>query len=636
MHILRYLLIIPLFCFLQQHQLLAQKLQISDYEKKEVNIKMRDGVNLFTTIYSPRDKSKKYPILMTRTPYSVAPYGADTMRTSLGPNRYLMEDGYIFVYQDVRGRWMSEGKYDNMRPQEANTNKKKQKQIDESTDTWDTIDWMLKNIAANNGKVGQWGISYPGFYAAVGAVSNHPALAASSPQAPIADFFFDDFHHHGAYFLSYWLATAVFGYQKDAPTTERWYSMVDPKTPDAYQFFMDMGPLKNASKWYGEDNEFWQQLVSHPNYDEFWQKRNLLPHLRNIDHAVLTVGGWFDAEDLYGPLEIYKTIEKHNPKAVNKLVMGPWSHGDWARNTPQQRVGYINFGDSISDFYQKNIEYPFFTRHLKDATTTELPEAFVFDTGTKAWNRFSQWPPAQAETVKMYFGDKQQLSTAPSAAAGKGKAFAEFVSDPAKPVPYTDEIKVVFTPRAYMTGDQRHNARRPDVLVFETEPLAEAITLSGEMLARLMVSTDQTDADWIVKLVDVYPADHADDPKNPSHIKLGGYQQLVRSETFRGRFRNSYEKPEPFTPNKVTEVKFPLQDVLHTFKKGHRIMVQVQSSWFPLIDRNPQKYVPNIFEASEEDFVKANHRVYFSTEHLSYLQMQILPAGKKDGPAQKN
>lgn len=617
-----FLLLLALW--LLQLQGIAQTLTLNDYEKKEVYITMRDGVKLFTAIYSPKDKSRKYPFLMNRTPYSVAPYGEDTLRSSLGPSAYLMQDGYIFVYQDVRGRWMSEGSYDNMRPQLPTTDKKKQKGIDESTDTWDTIDWLLKNVKGNSGKVGQWGISYPGFYTAVGAASNHPALVASSPQAPIADFFFDDFHHHGAYFLSYWLATSVFGYQKEGPTKERWYTMVDPQTPDAYQFFMDMGPLKNASKWYGEDNEFWQQLAEHPNYDSFWQKRNLLPHLRQIDHAVLTVGGWFDAEDLYGPLQIYKTIEKHNPKATNKLVMGPWSHGDWARNTPQQRVGYIHFGDSLSDFYQKNIEFPFFTRHLKRTQAPELPEATVFDTGEKAWKQFAAWPPVQAQTQTYYLQDQQKLSTA-APQASSATPYAEFVSDPAKPVPYTDEIKVVFTPRAYMTGDQRHNARRPDVLVFETEVLEESVTLSGELLARLMVSTDQSDADWVVKLIDVYPASHPDDPKNPAHIRLGGYQQLVRSETFRGRFRNSYEKPEPFTPNQVTEVKFPLQDVLHTFKKGHKIMVQVQSSWFPLIDRNPQKWVPNIFEANEEDFVKATHRVYFSKENPSYLQVQVLP-----------
>jgi uncharacterized protein len=621
---LRYALLIGLFFMSSGLQAQYQKLSLADYEKKEVYIPMRDGTRLFTAIYTPKDKSRKYPFLMSRTPYSSAPYGADTMRAALGPSRYLMEEGYIFVYQDVRGRWMSEGRYDNMRPQINNPNKKKQKEIDESTDTWDTIDWLLKHAKPNNGKVGQWGISYPGYYAAAGALSNHPALAASSPQAPIADFYFDDFHHHGAYFLSYWRATAVFGYQKEKPTPERWYSMVDPGTPDAYQFFMDMGPLSNARKWYGEDNEFWQQLVAHPNYDEFWQKRNLLPHLRGIDHAVLTVGGWFDAEDLYGPLQIYKTIEKHNPAADNRLVMGPWSHGDWARNTAKQRVGYINFGDSISDYYQKTIEFPFFQQHLKGAAPTGLAEAHVFDTGKKVWQQHAQWPPAEAQTVRLYFHDEQKLQQGAPPARVR-RPFSEFVSDPAKPVPHTDEIRSTFTPRKYMTEDQRHNARRPDVLVFQTEVLEEDLTLGGELLAQLLVSTDQYDADWVVKLIDVYPGDHPDDPENPAHIKFGHYQQLVRSETFRGRFRNSYEHPEPFTPNEVSEVKFALQDVLHTFKKGHRIMVHVQSSWFPLIDRNPQKWVPNIFEATEEDFVKATHRLYHSQEHPSYLQVQILP-----------
>lgn len=600
-----------------------QKLSLSDYEKKEYTIPMRDGVKLFTAVYSPKDKSREYPILMNRTPYSIKPYGEDQMKNRLGPSTYLMEDGYIFVYQDVRGRYMSEGEYDNMRPQIPQENKRRQKEIDESTDTWDTIDWLLKNLKNDNGNVGQWGISYPGFYTAVGIVSNHPALKASSPQAPIADFFFDDFHHQGAYMLSYWLATSVFGYQKDTLHTEAWYPMIDPGTPDGYQFYMDMGPLKNAAKYYGEDNFFWQQLVEHPNYDEFWQKRSILPHLRNVDHAVLTVGGWFDAEDLYGPLSIYKTIEKYSPEAENKLVMGPWSHGDWARNRTQQTVGFVYFGDSISDFYQKNIEQPFFNRHLKEEITApELPEAYVFDTGVKEWKQFGEWPPVNATPTKWYLADDEELALQEPAASEE--AFSEFISDPNKPVPYTDQTKIVFTPRAYMAGDERHAARRPDVLVFETEVLEEDITLAGEILANLMVSTSQTDADWVVKLIDVYPPDAPDYAGNPENIRMGNYHQMVRSEVIRGRFRNSFEQPEPFTPDEVTKVQLPLQDVLHTFKKGHKIQVQVQSSWFPLIDRNPQKYVENIFKADEEDFVKATHRVYHSPDNRSFIEVDVL------------
>lgn len=602
----------------------AQQLSLNDYEKNAYEIEMRDGVKLYTVVYSPKDKSKKYPILMQRTPYSVAPYEEGKKREKLGPSKYLMQDGYIFVYQDVRGRYMSEGSYDNMRPQISNENKKKQKEIDESTDTYDTIDWLVKNLKGNNGKVGMWGISYPGFYAAVGIASNHPALVASSPQAPIADFFFDDFHHNGAYFLSYWFATPVFGYQKEGPTTESWYKFPDPGTQDGYQFFMDMGSLKNASQYYGEDNFFWQQLSQHPNYDDFWQKRNLLPHLKDVDHAVMTVGGWFDAEDLYGPLNIYKTIERTSPKADNMLVMGPWSHGDWARDKAKQTVGYVYFGDSISDFYQKNIEFPFFSKHLKTMEVRDLPEAYLFDTGVKAWKQFAAWPPKEAVNEEFFLKDDEQLSTkAPTAEAEEATAF---ISDPNKPVPYTEDIKIVFTPRKYMTDDQRFAGRRPDVLVFETEVLEEDLTFAGEITADLWVSTDQTAADWVVKLIDVYPADEPDYEGNPEHVRMGGYQQMVRSEAMRGRFRESFSEPKPFTPNQPTEVKFRLQDVLHTFKKGHKIMIQVQSTWFPLIDRNPQKYVENIFEAEDSDFTPALHKVYHSAEHPSKIAVQLMPA----------
>ena len=599
----------------------AQKLTINDYQKQETYISMRDGVKLFTAIYSPKDKSKKYPIMLQRTPYSLKPYGADTMRSNLGPSQVMMEDGYIFVYQDVRGRWMSEGTYDNMRPQISGTNKKKQKQIDESTDTYDTIDWLVKQVKGNNGKVGQWGISYPGFYTAVGAVSNHPALVASSPQAPISDFFFDDFHHHGAYLLSYWAVTPLFGIQKTQPVDTAWYQWPDFGMKDGYKFYKELGPLNNSTKYLGENNFFWNELSSHPNYDEFWQKRNLLPHLKEIDHAVMTVGGLFDAEDLYGPFNIYRTIEETSPKADNFLVMGPWSHGDWARNRPEQYVSYIKFGDSLSYYYQRDVEEPFFRKYLKAAQVPAPAEATIFDTGTKQWKEFDAWPPKNATEAMLYLNDSEKLGFAKE----ENKAeFTEFISDPNKPVPFTEDIKIVFTPRKYMADDQRFVSNRPDVLVFETEVLDEDITLIGEMLAKLFVSTNQTDADWIVKLIDVYPDDFADDENNPKHIKLGGYQQLVRSEMFRGRFRESYEHPKAFEPNQVTEVNIPLQGILHTFKKGHKIMVHVQSSWFPLIDRNPQHYVPNIFEAEEEDFVKALHRVYFSEEHPSHIEVKVL------------
>jgi uncharacterized protein len=594
------------------------------YTKREVYIEMRDGVKLFTSIYEPKDKSKTYPMVMQRTCYSVAPYGEDKLRGSLGPSETMMKEGYIFVYQDVRGRWMSEGLFDNMRPTLTADERRSNQDIDESTDTYDTIEWLLANVENQNGKVGQWGISYPGFYSAASLPYAHPSLKAVSPQAPIGDFYFDDFHHNGAYMLSYWMATPVFGYQKDKPTTEAWYRMANPGTQDGYQFFMDMGPLKNASKFYGEDNFFWQQLVEHPDYDEFWQKRGIVQHMKDIKPAVMVVGGWFDAEDLYGPLNIYKEIEKNNPNTYNTIVMGPWSHGDWARERGEQRVGNIYFGDSLSTRYQKDIESKFFYHFLKGSgdPDTGLPEAWMFDTGTKEWTAFETWPPKNAEKTALYFHGKQGLSMNRPGITG---AFSEFVSDPAKPVPYSEDIKLPFTPRKYMSDDQRFSARRPDVLVFESEILENDITLAGEIMAKLKVSITGTDADWIVKLIDVYPG-NTETPKEgvTANQKLSNYHQMVRSEALRGRYREAFDKPIPFVPNRITDVNFALQDVYHTFKKGHKIQIQVQSTWFPLIDRNPQKFVENIFKANEEDFIRSVHRVYHGSDAPSFLEVQVL------------
>ena len=587
------------------------------YDKMEVQIPMRDGVKLFTSIYTPKDKTKTYPFLMQRTCYSVAPYGADRFRLRLGPNKYLMQDGYIFVYQDVRGRWMSEGVFDNMTPNIPGNDKNNKKAVDEASDTWDTIDWLLKNVKGNNGKAGQYGISYPGFYTAAGIPDAHPALKASSPQAPIADFFYDDFHHNGAYLQSYTAAFAVFGYQHDAPTDKSWYNdqlarFRSLPVKDGYDFNLRLGSLKNVTEKFHFDNFFWQQIVNHPNYDEFWQKRNLLPHLNNVKHAVMTVGGWFDAEDLYGPLNIYKTIEKTSSTARNSIVMGPWAHGQWSQ--PEQGKlthNHIYFGDSINTFYQREVERKFFNYHLKGEGTMDLPEALVFDTGKKEWRKFASWPPKEIEPAKLYFGENGKLSVNKPL---KAEAVFEYVSDPAKPVPYTSQTEgLVFTPRWFMSDDQREAGRRPDVLTFETEELTDEVTLAGEIMARLKVSMTGTDADFIVKLIDVYPQDHPNYEHNPKNIVMGGYQQLVRSEVMRGRFRNSFEKPEAFKSNEITDVNFRIQDVLHTFKKGHRVMIQIHSTWFPYIDRNPQKYVDNIYKANEEDFIKSTIRVYGSS-----------------------
>ena len=563
---------------------------------------MRDGTKLHTTIYSPKDTSQEYPILMQRTPYSSRPYGEDQFRSKIGPNEILMKEGNIIVYQDVRGRWMSEGQYDNMRAYIPN---KKGKQFDEASDTYDTIDWLIKNVENNNGKVGTWGISYPGFYSTYSLLSGHPALKAASPQASIGDFFFDDFHHNGAYLLSYWRATAVFGYQKDKPVDTSWYKFPEIKTEDQYQFFMDAGPLSNLDKYYKEDNEFWQQLKNHPNYDEFWQKRGIVQHIKDIKPAVMIVGGLFDAEDLYGPFAIYKSLQE-NSDNFSSIVFGPWSHGDWARETGRQGVGNVYFGDSISTHFQRDYETEFFNHFLKKKTkdAIRIAKAHIYDTGLREWNDYTEWPPKNTMEKTFYLGGDQKLTEEASNNEEK------FISDPAKPVPYNDEIKMVFTPREYMTGDQRFAARRPDVLVFETEVLENDMKLAGPIEAMLKVATTGTSADWVVKVIDVYPEDAENYEETMPHLKMSNYHMMVRSEVMRGRFRNSFEKPEAFEANKKTDVNLTLQGVNHTFKKGHKLQIQIQSTWFPLIDRNPQTYVDNIFKAEEDDFQKQTHTVY--------------------------
>jgi len=599
----------------------------ANYTKSEHRIPMRDGTELFTAIYSPKDQSRDYPIMLKRTPYSCRPYGPEAKSSRIGNSKYMEEDGYIFVIQDVRGRWNSEGTYDNMRPHVPGDS-----EIDESSDTYDTIEWLLENVPRNNGKVGISGISYPGFYSAAALPEHHPALVASSPQAPIADFYFDDFHHQGAYVLMYWGATSTFGFQHNGPTTENWVPRMNPRPRgNAYDFFMELGPLKNSEPYQGRDNFFWKQLVEHPNYDEFWQRRSILPHLKNVKTNVMTVGGWFDAEDLFGPLNIYQSLEKNSDDAdqFNVLVMGPWSHGGWSRDSKETQVGNILFGENINDTYQREVEAPFFRHFLKGEARTPDFEALMFDTGKGEWTKFGHWPPAAAETVKVYLHPEQGLSgeLPESGRMGEGQEYAEFVSDPAAPVPYRDkkDIAMRFTPRPYMTDDQRFATGRDDVLVFESDVLESEVTLVGPLQAHLKVAVTGTDSDWIVKLIDVYPETGPSYPMPGQGVDLKGYQQLVRSEVLRARFREGFENgPKPFVPGEITDVVVPLQDVYHTFKPGHRIMIHVQSSWFPLIDRNPQKYVDNIFEADAEDFIKATHRVYHSADHPSYLEVQLL------------
>ena len=600
-----------------------------NYTKKEVLITMRDGIRLHTTVYSPKDSSKTYPILLKRTPYSSRPYGENEFPTRIAPNKYMMEEGYIVVYQDVRGRWMSEGTYDNMRA--FLPNKKSDKDIDESTDTYDTIDWLVKNVNNNNGKVGTWGISYPGFYSTYSTIEAHPALKAASPQACIGDFFFDDFHHNGAYLLSYFRATSVFGTPKDAPIDSAWYQVPDIGTQDQYQFFLDAGPLKNLNKYFQYekldnptlqkddviDDFFWKELVEHPNYDSVWQSKGIIQHLDKVPPHVATmvVGGWFDAEDLYGPLETYKAIEKHGKENYNTLVFGPWDHGKWASSNPRNSVGNYYFGDSISDFFQQEIESKFFHHFLKDSGdhNSGLPEAYVYDSGKRTWHKYESWPPANSESKRFYLGKDQSLTASQPQNEG-----ISFVSDIKRPVPYSEDIKTVFTPRKYMTDDQRFAARRPDVLVFETEVLEEDLTLVGDIMAKLKVATTGTDADWIVKVIDVHPADAKEEnDKLQTHLKMSNYHMMVRSEVMRGKFRDSFENPSPFVPGKSTAVNIKLQDVFHTFKKGHKMQIQIQSTWFPLIDLNPQTFVPNIFKADESDFKTQTHTV-FTASHIDF------------------
>lgn len=585
-----------------------------NYVKEEFKIPMRDGLTLFTAVYTPVDTTKKYPILMHRTCYDIAPYGEDSYPKKLGPNPYLMREGYVFVYQDVRGRYMSEGKWTNMTPNIPGNDLSDKHEVDESSDTWDTIDWLLKKTDDHNGRVGIWGVSYPGFYAAASLPDAHPALRAVSPQAPIADFFFDDFHHHGAFIQAYLPAYPVFGYQKEEKTTVDWYRehlLPRKEIEDGYAFNLELGPLHNVDSFYGEDNFFWQQTVEHPNYDTFWQKRDILPHLRDIQAAVLTVGGWFDAEDLYGPLNIYKSIEFYN-RNINTIVMGPWSHGDWHREKGHQMINHIFFGDTISTFFMQEIETPFFEYHLKGKGDLKLPEAYLFDTGSKEWKKFDSWPTEKLPSYTLNFAEEGKLSL-----GGKKDSSQVFtyISDPDHPVPYTSEIEpLTFTPRRFMTDDQRYASRRPDVLTFETEELTKDVLFGGEIMAKLQVAMTGSDADFVVKLIDVHPGDYKEKVELPEHVVMQGYQMLVRSEVFRGRFRNSYEQPSPFTPGEKTAVEFKLQDVLHTFKKGHRIMIQIHSTWFPYMDRNPQKYVPNIYKAKADDFIKADISIYGDSE----------------------
>ena len=613
-------LFVPIACALDADGL-AEHIR-SHYTKFEHRIPMRDGIRLHTAVYVPNDAKAEntYPILMRRTPYSSAPYGADRYSTTFGLPEGFATEGYIVVIQDVRGRFMSEGEYVNMRPHQ--NRKSSAEDIDESTDTYDTVEWLLKHVKHHNGRVGLLGNSYQGFYTSAGIIDTHPAIRAAMPSAPIADWYFDDMHHHGAFCLNLsFNFFAVFGQQRDGLETE-WPERFDHQTPDGYRFFLDLGPLSNVNEQLFRDEiPFWNEVVAHPDYDEFWQARSIVPHLKNISCAVLTVGGLFDAEDLYGPFATYRSIEQSNPNLRNVLVMGPWAHGIWMWSSGES-LGDADFGFATGDDFRERMMYPFFRSHLKGDGTFELPEATVFETGANRWRSFDQWPPASTEPRELHLVQGGDLSWTTTNTTPE--SFEEFVSDPAKPVPYTAAITTGWHAE-YMTEDQRFASRRPDVLVFRSEPMSEDVTVAGPLNAELWVSTTGTDADWVVKLVDEFPGRLPGFDPDSDEVDLGGTERLVRSEILRGRYRNRLERPAPFIPGKPTKVVVPLQGVLHTFKKGHRIVVLVQSTMFPFFDRNPQTYVDNIFKADEGDFVKATHRVYTGGEHASVIRFGILP-----------
>jgi putative CocE/NonD family hydrolase len=594
----------------------------ASYTKYEYKIPMRDGKRLFTSVYVPKDENQKYPILLTRTPYSVQPYGADQYRDNLGPSALFAKAGYIFAYQDVRGRWMSEGEFVNMRPHIAE--KKGPKDIDESTDTYDTIEWLVKHAENNNGNVGMSGISYPGFYTAAGMIDAHPALKAVSPQAPVTDWFIgDDWHHNGALFLPH-MFNFMAGFDRPRPEpTKKFNERFDHGTPDGYDFFLNLGPLSAAGKRYLKgEAAFFDEAIKHETYDDFWKARNLRQHLKNIKPDVMTVGGWFDAENLFGALEVYKNVKKNSPKTNNMLVMGPWVHGGWSRGDGL-KLGDVPFNAKTAEYFREHIELPFFERRLKDKSSQVVhPEAWVFETGTNNWRKHDAWPPKNAKAKALYFHASGKLGDDVPPDASPEEGHEEYVSDPAKPVPFLDKIAIGMAAE-YMTADQRFAGRRPDVLVFATDGLEEDVTIAGPIKADLFVSTTGTDSDWIVKVIDVYPADYPDPNPNPGGVKMGNYQQLVRGDVMRGKFRNSFEKPEAFTPGKPTPVKFSLQDVYHTFRSGHRIMIQVQSTWFPLVNRNPQNFV-DIYSAKETDYHKATQRVYRTRELPSHVTVLVV------------
>ena len=581
--------------------------RIAAFAATDVMIPMRDGVKLHTQIYTPKAQRENLPMILTRTPYGIGG-AAGTFVTSYAE---LAEDGYVFVFQDIRGRFTSEGSFVMLRPPR---DKKDAKAIDESTDTYDTIEWLLKNVARNNGRVGQLGVSYPGWLTVMSMLDPHPALKAVSPQAsPASMFLGDDFYHNGAFRLAYGFEFVAM--MESGKGMQRFQF----DKADNYSWHLENGPLSNVNtKFFKGERPTWNDFVSHPNFDAFWQREAVAQYLDRVNVPTLNVGGWWDQEDFYGPLTIYKALEKHDTKGINYLVVGPWNHGAW-RGRSGQTLGSIDFGSATAPHFRRNIEAPWFAYWLKDKGTLKLAEATTFESGANEWRNHATWPPKQNITTRrLYFQAAGKLGYEPPK-AGDPTPYDVYLSDPNKPVPYRARpILPTFgagsTWSQWLADDQRFVQDRPDVVAWETLPLTEDVTVAGEILAKLFAATTGTDADWVVKLIDVYPE---------SDPKLGGHQFMVANDVLRGRFRNSFEKPEAIKANTTTAFLVNLHTQNYRFKQGHKIRVQVQSSWFPLIDRNPQTFVPNIFKATAADFRAATQRVYRSPAFASFIQLSI-------------
>jgi putative CocE/NonD family hydrolase len=580
---------------------------------REAMVPMRDGVKLFTTIYTPKDQRGPLPIIFRRTPYGIDGAAGSFVRYY----KALADDGYIFVFQDIRGKFKSEGTFVMQRPARPPGDTTS---LDEGTDTYDTIEWLLKHVPDHNGRVGMLGVSYDGWTTIMGALEPHPALKAISPQASPSDMWLgDDFHHNGAFRLSYAFEYATMMESgKDVKNFEF-------DRYDTFDWYLSLGPLSAVNRRFlRESIPTWNDYVRHPDYDEFWKRQTLIPHIRGVKVPTLNVAGWWDQEDFYGPLDIYASLEKHDTAGQNYLVVGPWNHGGWTRDG--SALGPIPFGSDTAAYFRDQVQAPFFAHFLKDKGPRTFPEALTFESGANVWRRWDQWPPTKtAKTVGLYFAANELLAVDTPPAAG-ATGYDSYVSDPAHPVPYRQRpIQATYFAggskwSTWLVEDQRFVDDRADVLSWETPPLTTDVTIAGEVVARLFASTTGTDADWIVKLIDVYPEAY------PENWALAGYQLMVSNEVFRGRYRRSFETPAPIPANAVQEYRFSLHTQNYTFKAGHRVMVQVQSTWFPLIDRNPQTFTKSIFDAEEKDFVRATHRIYRSARYPSRVEVPVVTA----------